>query len=123
MLESLKRRAKEFKREVAALSLACGHPRTPLPAKVVAACVVAYALSPLDLIPDFIPVLGYVDDLILVPAGIALAVRLIPEEVMAESRAKAERSERPGSWLGAAAVVALWLLAGWGLWRTIRPLF
>lgn len=123
MLESLKRRARELKREAVALSLACGHPRTPLPAKVVAVCVVAYALSPLDLIPDFIPVLGYLDDLILVPAGIALAVRLVPEEIMAESRAKAERTERPGSWLGAAAIVTVWLLTGWGLWCTIRPLF
>jgi len=97
VLDSFKRRAGGLKRDVLALSLAYRHPATPLHAKIVAACVVVYALSPIDLIPDFVPVLGYLDDLILVPAGIALAIRLIPSQVMVESRAKAEGAERPRS--------------------------
>lgn len=86
LLESLKQRARELKREAHALYLAARHPQTPWYAKVLAAGIAAYALSPIDLIPDFVPILGYLDDLILIPAGIALAVRLIPESVLAECR-------------------------------------
>ena len=82
-------RARELRREVYALYFACRDPRTPWYAKWLVAGVVAYALSPIDLIPDFIPVLGQLDDLILVPLGIAIAIRLIPTEVLAECRAKA----------------------------------
>ena len=85
--------------------------RTPWYAKLLAGMVVAYALSPIDLIPDFIPVLGYLDDLILVPAGIALTLRLVPAEVLAEARLRAEKTlERPRSIAAAAAIVALWIL-------------
>ena len=113
--------ARRLKREAHALALAARHPATPWPAKLVAGLVVAYALSPIDLIPDVIPLLGYLDDLILLPIGIALAIRLIPQAVLAECRAQAAASpERPTSKLGATLIVALWLLtaglAAWWLW-------
>jgi uncharacterized membrane protein YkvA (DUF1232 family) len=102
---------------VVALWLAARDPRTPTVAKVVAGLTAAYALSPIDLIPDFIPVLGYLDDLLIVPAGIWLALRLIPPELMDELRAAAEMRDRPRSIAGAVAVVAIWLgavaLFGW----------
>jgi uncharacterized membrane protein YkvA (DUF1232 family) len=92
-----KQRAREMRRDIHALYLAYRHPCTPWYAKALAAAVVAYAFSPIDLIPDFIPVLGYLDDLILVPAGIVLAIMLIPAPVMAECRRKAaQSSEGPG---------------------------
>lgn len=111
-LSRLRARARELKRETYALYLACRDPRTPWYAKVLAGAIVAYALSPIDLIPDFIPVLGYVDDVLIVPAGIALALRLVPADVMAECRARAKAiSERPTSRIAAAIIVAIWLAA------------
>jgi uncharacterized membrane protein YkvA (DUF1232 family) len=114
----LKRWARSVRTEVVALYLAARDPRVPWYAKLVAAAVAAYALSPIDLIPDFIPVLGYLDDLILVPLGILLAVRLVPPALMDEFRAAAiDRLEKPASRAGAAAIVALWVLsAGLLLW-------
>jgi uncharacterized membrane protein YkvA (DUF1232 family) len=114
-LEGWKARARALKRDTYALFLACRDPRVPWYAKALAAAVVAYALSPIDLIPDFIPVLGYLDDLLLVPLGLALALRLIPAPVMAECRREAAArlaagSGRPRSRAGAAVVVAVWLL-------------
>ena len=106
--------ARRIKRDTYALYLAVRDRRTPWYAKVVAACVVAYAFSPIDLIPDFIPVLGYLDDVIIVPLGILLALRLIPSDVMAECRAAAEAnrpSSKPRNYIGAAVIVAIWLLA------------
>jgi uncharacterized membrane protein YkvA (DUF1232 family) len=113
--------AREIKTDVVAISLAAGDRRVPWYAKVLAAVVAAYALSPIDLIPDFIPVLGYLDDVILVPLGILLVVRLIPPDVMAELRAEAQaRSERPMSRAGATAIILLWLAAAalvlWAFW-------
>jgi uncharacterized membrane protein YkvA (DUF1232 family) len=105
-----KDRARRLKREVYALYLAYRDPRVPWYARAFAAVVVAYAFSPLDLIPDFIPVLGYLDDLILIPLGIALAIRLIPPDVLAESRAAALAAEKPVNRLAAAVIVAIWLL-------------
>ncbi len=105
--------ARRLKVETYALYLAYRDPRAPWYARVFAACVVAYAFSPIDLIPDFVPVLGYVDDLILVPVGIWLALRMIPSEVMVESRAQAQqtlRGDKPVNWAAAAAIVAIWLL-------------
>ena len=113
MIDGLRRRALALKAELYALWLAYHDPRVPWYARVVAACVVAYAFSPIDLIPDPIPVLGYLDDLVLVPLCIMLALRLIPAPVMAECRARAERElkgERPVSRAGAAAIVLVWLL-------------
>lgn len=104
--------ARAVKRDVVALWLAARDPRVPLCAKLVAAMVAAYALSPIDLVPDFVPVLGYLDDLLLVPLGILLAVRLVPPALMAEFRAEAaRRAERPVSRAGAAAIVGLWITA------------
>ena len=105
--------AGRLKSETYALYLAYRDPRVPPYAKLFAALVVGYAFSPIDLIPDSIPVLGYLDDLILVPLGVALAVRMIPEEVLSECRQKAremvERGERPVSRAAAAVIVVLWL--------------
>jgi len=111
-LERLKGWARALKRDVVALWLAARDRRTPLAAKLVAGAVAAYALSPIDLIPDFIPVLGYLDDLLLVPAGIWLAVQLIPPELLAEFRAAAEARDRPRSSAAAIVIVALWLALG-----------
>ena len=99
------------------------HPATPLPAKLVAVAVLGYALSPIDLIPDFVPVLGYLDDLILVPLGLWVALRLIPADLMADARLRAQDvAERPISRAGAAVIVVVWLavvaLAAWWAWRT-----
>ncbi len=101
--------ARALKREMYALYLASRDPRTPWYAKAAIAGVLAYALSPIDLIPDFIPVLGYLDDLVLLPAGIWVALRLIPPTVMAESRARAEEAVRlPASKAGLIVVLCLW---------------
>ena len=112
-LEEWKQWAGRLKSETYALYLAYRDPRMPWYAKLSAALVVGYAFSPIDLIPDAIPVLGYLDDLILVPLGVALAVRMIPEDVLSESRQKAremvERGERPVSRAAAAVIVVLWL--------------
>ena len=113
--------AREIRRHVHALYLAARDPRTPWYAKVLALQIAAYALSPIDLIPDFIPVLGYLDEVVLLPLAVLLAVRLVPAEAMAEHRAAALAAEaRPVSRAGAALVVALWLLAAaallWWLW-------
>lgn len=109
MIEKLKTWARALKADVVALYIAARDPRTPLSAKIVALGVVAYALSPIDLIPDFIPVLGYLDDLLIVPLGIWLAVRLIPDSLMAEFRALASLHDRPPkSRIAAIAVVCLW---------------
>jgi uncharacterized membrane protein YkvA (DUF1232 family) len=120
LLTWLQDTARRLKADVAALYLATHDPRTPLLAKLAAVAVVAYALSPLDLIPDFVPVLGYLDDLLLLPAGIALAVRLIPAGLMAEYRAKAEGLRLAKGWRGALIVAAVWIAAGSALllWLT-----
>jgi uncharacterized membrane protein YkvA (DUF1232 family) len=104
-------RARRLKAEVYALYLAYRHPDTPWYAKAFAALVVAYAFSPIDLVPDFVPVLGYLDDLLLVPLGITLALKLIPAEVMAECRRQAsDPAEKPVNWYAAVAIVLLWLV-------------
>lgn len=110
-LDGLKQRARQLKRETFAVYFASRDPRTPWYARLLAVCIVAYAFSPIDLIPDPIPVLGYLDDLVIVPAGIALVLRLIPPEVMTDSRARAVlAAERPTNWIAAAFIVVIWLL-------------
>jgi uncharacterized membrane protein YkvA (DUF1232 family) len=107
----LKGWAERIKTDTWALYLASSDPRVPWYAKLLAGLIIAYALSPIDLIPDFIPVVGYLDDLLLVPAGIALAARLIPRDVLEEHRAQARRrlgERHPHSRLGAILVVAVW---------------
>lgn len=111
-IADLKKRARELKTEVLALVLAARHPRTPWYAKLFLAAIVAYALSPIDLIPDFIPVLGLLDDIVLLPFAIALAVKMVPADVLAECRARALERRPDGSGagrLGAAMVILLWL--------------
>lgn len=119
-IEQVKSWAAALKRDVLALWLAARDPRVPWFAKAVAAGVAAYALSPIDLIPDVIPVLGYLDDLVIVPLGIMLAIRLIPRDLMAEFRDRARGTRRPVSRAGMALVVALWALAAlcvaWLIW-------
>ncbi len=100
--------ARALKRDILALWLAANDRRTPRAARVLAALVAAYALSPIDLIPDFIPVLGYLDDLLLLPVGIWLAVRLIPPPLLAELRIEAATREWPRSLAGAFAIVVVW---------------
>jgi uncharacterized membrane protein YkvA (DUF1232 family) len=121
MLDRAKRWARALKRDVHAVWLAARHPGTPRGAKLLALAVAAYALSPIDLIPDFIPVLGYLDDLLIVPLGILLVTRMMPPDVLAACRAAADAAgRRPRSLMGAAAIVALWLAAAgllaWWLW-------
>ena len=112
VLNRLKVFASALKRDVVALWIAARDPRTPWHAKAVAGAVAAYALSPIDLIPDFGPVLGYLDDLLIVPLGIAWAVRLIPVQLMAEFRAEAmKKAYKPKSLIAAGLIVILWIVS------------
>ena len=112
MFGRLKQWARRVKRDAVAVWIAARDPRVPWYAKVVAAAIAAYAMSPIDLIPDFIPVIGYLDDLVIVPVGIAVTIRMIPDGLMQEFRAEAARREaRPVSVVGALFIVALWSAA------------
>lgn len=118
---SLRERAHALRVDAHAVWLSARDPRVPWYAKLLGVIITGYALSPIDLIPDFIPVLGLLDDLILIPAGIWLTLKLIPAEIFAEHRATAEiASHRPVSRAGAAVVVLLWLAivasVGWSIW-------
>lgn len=124
--DNLKSWARRIKRDGVALWFAGKNPRTPWYAKALGVFVVAYALSPIDLIPDFIPVLGYVDDVMLLPALIWLTVRLLPPEVLAECRSQAEewmqtKGSKPSSRAGALLVVAVWLAMGVAAWVWLSP--
>jgi uncharacterized membrane protein YkvA (DUF1232 family) len=108
-----RRRIQQFKIETYALYLAYKDSRVPWYAKVFAACVVGYALSPIDLIPDFIPVLGYLDDLVLVPLGVTLALKMIPKPVLEECRERARESlnqDKPKNWVVASVIIAIWFV-------------
>ena len=121
LLDRFQTRVRSLRDETVALSLAARHPDTPWYARLFIAAIVAYAVSPIDLIPDFIPVLGYLDDLVLIPLGVAVIIRMIPRHVMAESR-EASRGVKcgvgstgrivaiviVGIWLGLAALMARW---------------
>ena len=118
---ALRTRARQLKSEITALYFAARHPRTPWYAKALVVAIVAYALSPIDLIPDFIPVLGFLDEIVLLPFAILLAVKLVPAEVMAECRTRASTTGRVTSTAGkvaAAVIVVLWIAAIWlvGAW-------
>ncbi|WP_315126645.1 YkvA family protein [Comamonas antarctica] len=120
--DRIKSWARRIKRDGVTLWFAARHPGTPWHAKALGLFVVAYALSPIDLIPDFIPVLGYLDDVLLLPALIWLAVKLLPAPVLAQCRAQAdawmaEKGAKPRSLAGAALVVMLWLALGAAAWR------
>lgn len=107
----LRDRARRIKRDAIALWLAARDPRVPCHAKLLAALVAAYALSPIDLIPDFLPIIGYLDDVLIVPLGILLVVKMIPPSIMAELRARAATRSRPVSKGGVVIVIALWVAA------------
>ena len=114
--------ARQLKAETVTLWFCCKHPATPLAAKILATLVVAYALSPIDLIPDFIPVLGYLDDVILIPIGIYFTLKLVPQHVIDECRGKARawiaaQQPKPRNYVAAAVIVALWILMLWFAWR------
>ena len=112
MSHRLKQWARNVKRDAHALYLAARDPRVPWYAKALSAAVAAYAVSPIDLIPDFIPVIGYLDDLIIVPLGILLVIKLIQPEIMAEHRALATAAQdRPVSWTAATIFMAIWIAA------------
>jgi uncharacterized membrane protein YkvA (DUF1232 family) len=121
-MQRLKTWARALKRDVITLWFALKHPDTPWYARALAAVITAYALSPIDLIPDFIPVLGYLDDLIIVPAGVWLLLKIVPENVVVDSRAKSEKwfleqKGKPRSYVGLSVVLILWVLAAWTLYR------
>jgi len=110
---NFRKRAKQLKTDMPAVFIALRRKGTPIPAKILAGVAVAYALSPIDLIPDFIPVLGYLDDVILLPALIALTIKLIPDDVFAECRKESEdlwANGRPKKWYYAIPIVVFWLL-------------
>lgn len=123
LLSALKQFAHNLKQEIFALYFAARHPQTPWYAKLLIVVVVAYAFSPIDLIPDFIPILGYLDDLVLLPMGIALAIKMIPEQVLPECRMQAKElsnKKRPVNWVAGAVILFIWLVTGTllGLWIT-----
>jgi uncharacterized membrane protein YkvA (DUF1232 family) len=125
VLERLQRWAGELKAQVVTLWFCRRDPRTPLSAKIMAAAVVAYAFSPIDLIPDFIPVLGYLDDLLLIPLGVYLTIRLIPAPVLADARREADawlaqRRSRPKSYWAAAVVLIIWVAVAYWAWTVVR---
>jgi uncharacterized membrane protein YkvA (DUF1232 family) len=124
-IKSWKTKSKQVKTEVYALYLAYRHPGTPWYAKFLAALIIGYALSPIDLLPDFIPVVGYLDDLIIVPAGIALLIKIIPRDILEECRAKAQSdlsNRKPKNWVAAIIIVLIWLLAIYLILSLIWPL-
>lgn len=118
MLDNLKNKARSMKQNVFVLYLSYRDPRVPWYAKVFAMLVVAYAFSPIDLIPDFIPILGYLDDIIIVPIGIMLALKMIPEPVLLDCRAKADeirKNGKPNNWFTGTLFIAIWVLCAiWG---------
>ncbi|MEO8248764.1 MAG: DUF1232 domain-containing protein [Burkholderiales bacterium] len=126
-VEQLRAWASKLRRDAVTLWFAARHPGTPWLAKLLGAIVVAYALSPIDLIPDFIPVLGLLDDLILLPGLIWLALRMLPAPVLAECRARSDqwiaaKRTKPASRIGAAFVIAIWIAAALALWLWLaRP--
>ena len=113
LIEKWKQRAKKFKIEIYAIYLAYKDPRVPWYARIFAACVVGYAFSPIDLIPDPIPILGYLDDLILIPLGVMLTLKMIPKEVMTECRERSKeimRQGKPVNRIAAIVIIAVWVL-------------
>jgi len=120
-MASLKEKANQLKIDTYALYLAYRDPRVPLYAKIFVSIVVAYALSPIDLIPDFIPILGYIDDLIIIPAGIYLSLKMIPREVLEECREKAQSAsiDNKAKWVAALIIALMWLLAGYLVFRFV----
>jgi len=124
-VKSWKTKSKQLKTEVVALYLASKHQGTPWYAKVLAALIIGYVLSPIDLIPDFIPVVGYLDDLFIVPAGIALLIKIIPRDILEECRAKAQAdvlNRKSKNWVAGVIIIFIWLLAIYVALSLICPL-
>jgi uncharacterized membrane protein YkvA (DUF1232 family) len=124
-INSWKTKARQLRTEVVALYLASKHPRTPWYAKALAALIIGYALSPIDLVPDFIPVVGYLDDFIIIPAGIALLIKIIPEDILEECRAQAQSdllNNKSKNWIAGVIIVLVWLLALYLVLSLILPL-
>jgi uncharacterized membrane protein YkvA (DUF1232 family) len=125
-LNNWKTRAEELKREAYSLYLCSRHPRTPIYVKIFALLIVAYAMSPIDLIPDFIPVFGYLDDLVLIPLGIALLIKIMPYDILEECRLKASSlpdASKRKSWIGAAIIITLWVICIFLVYWSIRKLY
>ncbi|MEB2630760.1 DUF1232 domain-containing protein [Peribacillus frigoritolerans] len=113
MFDKIKTWARSLKRQIFILYFACKDERVPWHAKVFTACVVAYAFSPIDIIPDFIPILGYLDDVILVPIGIMIALKMIPKSVLTDCEGKAEemmKNGKPKNWIVGSLIVMIWVL-------------
>ena len=113
MFDKIKIWARSLKRQIFILYFACKDERVPWHAKVFTACVVAYAFSPIDIIPDFIPILGYLDDVILVPIGIMIALKMIPKSVLTDCEVKAEemmKNGKPKNWIVGSLIVMIWVL-------------
>ncbi|MBD2448476.1 DUF1232 domain-containing protein [Nostoc sp. FACHB-152] len=125
-MHSLKELAKKLKKDIYAIYFATKNPKVPLYARLLAVVIVAYAFSPIDLIPDPIPILGYLDDLILIPLGIWVVLKLIPSSVLAECREKAEATQfhkKPANWIAAGFIVLIWLVLGILVVIWLRHLF
>ncbi len=123
-MSNLNECAKALIREVMTLRFALKHPQTPWHARAFAAIITAYALSPIDLIPDFIPVLGYLDDVIIVPIGVWLLLRMVPTQVLTDSRTQADEwfrqgNTKPVSLLGLVIILALWFFAAWASYKAV----
>jgi uncharacterized membrane protein YkvA (DUF1232 family) len=126
MIAAWKKRGQVLKRETYALSIATRDPRVPWYARLFMGLVLAHTFSPIDLIPDFIPVLGYLDDLVITPVGVALALKMIPSEVMTDARQRAEEllhQGKPVSRVGALFVIAIWILITMGVVWSIERVF
>jgi uncharacterized membrane protein YkvA (DUF1232 family) len=126
MFDNLKNKARNIKQNVFILYLAYRDPRVPWHAKVFAILVVAYAFSPIDLIPDFIPVIGYLDDLVIVPLGISIAMRMIPESVLVDYRDQAEeirKNGKPKNWITGMLFIAIWILLAFWFGKLIYKIF
>ena len=121
MFAKMKAWARNFKKQIFILYYACKDSRVPWYAKVFTACVVAYAFSPIDLIPDFIPILGYLDDVILLPLGIMLALKMIPKDVLSDCEVKAEemmKNGKPKNWIVGSIIVLIWgVIAVWAVMK------
>ena len=126
MFNKMKAWAKSLKRQIFILYYACKDERVPWYAKVFTACIVAYAFSPVDLIPDFIPILGYLDDVILLPLGIMFALKMIPKGVLSDCEVKAEelmQKGKPRNWVGGSIIILIWIvITVWAVLK-IYPLF
>ena len=114
IIDNWKQKARRLKCEIRAIYLAYKDPRTPWYARIFAACIIGYAFSPIDLIPDPIPILGYLDDLILIPLGITIVIKMIPQKILQECQEKAQSAQTGGkqkNWIAGSIIIAIWIIA------------